>query len=297
MKAIRILGRSVRDSFKSVSRNFSLSLASILCVTITLVLVSVSIIGTAIINNTTQSIEDELSIAVYLTSDTTVERVTELETEFMNIDKVSEVILKSKEDWKTEVTASDPFYEELVNLIGENPFPDTFIVYVNEIEDLKEVADYIIETNNVLTVEYGDIMIDSLISAFSTIQKITIGLVIALVLVTAFLIGNTIKLTIFSRRSEIEIMRLVGASNTTIKLPFIFEGLIVGILGSIIPICITIYGYVILYSSFSDQLLSNMISLIEPYNFVFIVSGILVVIGAVVGVFSSLSAVRKYLKI
>ena len=110
-------------------------------------------------------------------------------------------------------------------------------------------------------------------------------------------LGNTIKLTIFSRRGEIEIMRLVGASNITIKLPFLFEGFIIGVVGSIIPICITIYGYVILYSRMHGKLFSNMIMLIKPYPFVFKISLILLGIGALVGMYGSIKAVRKYLKV
>ena len=85
-------------------------------------------------------------------------------------------------------------------------------------------------------------MVDNLIGAFSAVQKISYGMVIALILVTVFLIINTIKLTIFSRKREISIMRLVGASNFTIKTPFIIEGMILGFLGSIIPILIICFG-------------------------------------------------------
>ncbi len=297
MKAFRILGRSIRDSFKSVIRNFSLSIAAILCVTITLVLVSVSIIASANINYTTENIENELNIIVYLDSEITEERIVELEGEFNNIDKVSEVVFKSKDEWKTEMSEYDETFETVLNYLEENPLLDSFTIKVKAIEDLSDVAEYIKSSDNVNTVKYGEGMVDSIISAFSIIQKVTIGLVVALVLVTAFLIGNTIKLAIFSRRNEIEIMRLVGASNLTIKLPFFFEGLIIGVLGSIIPISITIYGYIILYSSTNGVVFSNMITLLDPYYFVFYVSGILLLIGAVVGVFGSLRAVRKYLKI
>jgi Cell division protein len=140
-------------------------------------------------------------------------------------------------------------------------------------------------------------MIEMVVTTFNIIEKIVIGVVIALILVTAFLISNTIKLTIFSRKSEIEIMRLVGASNIAIKLPFLVEGLIIGVVGSIIPICISIYGYVILYSKMNGYIFSSMLVMIEPYNFVFYVSLILLGIGALVGMYGSVKAVRKYLKI
>ena len=85
-------------------------------------------------------------------------------------------------------------------------------------------------------------MVEKLVSAFDSIQKVTYGIVIALILVTIFLIVNTIKLTISARKREISIMRLVGASNFTIKTPFIVEGMILGALGSVVPILITLFG-------------------------------------------------------
>ena len=92
-------------------------------------------------------------------------------------------------------------------------------------------------------------------------------------------------------------MRLVGASNINIKIPFIFEGLLLGVLGSLIPIMITIYGYTALYDHFGGQLFSQFVKLIHPAPFVYWISLLLVVIGMVVGMFGSYKAVRKYLKI
>ena len=140
-------------------------------------------------------------------------------------------------------------------------------------------------------------MVEDTISIFDVVEKIVVIIVIALVIVTGFLISNTIKLTIFSRRTSIEIMRLVGSSNIAIKLPFIIEGFFIGIIGSIVPVCVTIYGYVILYTQLGGHIFTNMITLIKPYNFVFMVAGVLVVLGALVGMYGSLKAVRKYLKI
>ena len=297
MRAFRIFGRSIRDAVKSVIRNFSLSFASIMCTTITLLLVSVAIICAVNINNATKSIEDELSIVVYLDREVTEETIENIKSDIESQKNVEEVKFKSKTEWKDEMSEYDDTFSTVLNYLDENPLSDSFIVKVVNVEKLSDTAEYIKSINGVDIVKYGEGMVDDVISAFDVVKKVVAIVVIALILVTAFLISNTIKLTIFSRRSAIEIMRLVGASNLTIKIPFIIEGFIIGVIGSIIPICVTIYGYVVLYSLLNGHVFSNMIVLLKPYNFVFYVSGVLLIIGAIVGMVGSLFAVRKYLKI
>ncbi|MFI3260743.1 MAG: permease-like cell division protein FtsX [bacterium] len=297
MKLFRILIRCMRDSLKSFVRNFSLSLASILCVTITLLLVSFTTIASVNINNTIESVENELNIIVYLNNDVTEDRIEELNAEFLAITDVIEVVYKSKEEWKIEMSETDESFENILNYLPENPLQDSFSLKVNDSTKINSIAEYVSQTNDVNTVKYGEGMVDSIISTFGTIQKTTIGIVVALIVVTVFLIGNTIKLTISSRRHEIEIMRLVGGSNMSIRLPFIFEGFLVGVIGSIIPVCVSVYGYIMLYDYFGGVLFTNLLPLIEPFDFILYIGMLLVILGATVGVIGSIRAVRKYLKV
>lgn len=297
MRAFRIFFRSIRDALKSVVRNFSLSFASIMCTTITLILVAVAVVAAANVNNATKLIEDELTIVTYLKKDVTEEQIENIKSEISSYKNIEEVTFKSKDEWKLEMSEYDDSFKTVLNYLDENPLMDSFVLKVNDVKKLSETSEYIKAINGVDTVKYGEGMVEQVISVFDIVQKIVVVVVIALVVVTSFLISNTIKLTIFSRRNEIEIMRLVGASNITIKLPFLFEGFIIGLIGSIIPVCITIYGYVILYSRLHGKLLSNMIMLIKPYPFVFGVSLIVIAIGALVGMYGSIKAVRKYLKV
>ena len=297
MRACRIFFRSIRDAFKSVVRNFSLSFASIMCTTITLILVAVAIVAAANVQNATKLIEDELTIVTYLKKDVTEDQIENIKTELKSYRYIDEVEFKSKDEWKLEMSNYDDSFKTVLEYLDENPLKDSFVLKVNDVKKLSETSEYVKAITGVDTVKYGEGMVEQVISIFDIVQKIVVVVVIALVVVTSFLISNTIKLTIFSRRNEIEIMRLVGASNITIKLPFLFEGFIIGLIGSIIPVCITIYGYVILYSRLHGKLFSNMIMLIKPYPFVFWVSLIVIAIGALVGMYGSIKAVRKYLKV
>jgi cell division transport system permease protein len=311
MKPVRIIIRSIRDSFKNIIRNFSLSLAAILCATITLMLVSVSMIFGANVNQITEKVESELNIVVYMTkvtckkdnSSCNVEEEeekirTNFESELEKLDLIDSYTLKTKEEWKEEMSKYNNSYKEMFEYLGEdNPLVDSYTIKVKDAKSLTDVAKFINSINGVHQTKYGEGMVEGIISAFDIIKIVSFGIVVALVLVTAFLISNTIKLTIFSRRSEIEIMRLVGASNASIKMPFLFEGFLLGFLGSIIPIFVTIYGYIVLYFKLDGKIVSEMVGLINPFNFIFAVSACLLIIGTVVGMFGSIRAVRKYLKI
>ena len=179
----------------------------------------------------------------------------------------------------------------------DNPLLDSFTVTVKDAKTLSSTTESIRKIEKVESANYGESVIDTIVSVFDIVEKATIVIMIALIFVTAFLITNTIKLTIYSRRSEIEIMRLVGASNIAIKMPFVIEGFLIGIIGSLIPIIVTIYGYIIAYETLDGHILTDILRLIEPTPFVFYVSLLVISLGAIIGMFGSLNAVRKYLKI
>ena len=299
MKALRIFSRNIRDAIKSVFRNFSLSLASISCITITLVVVAISIILSFNVNNFTNLVEKDVTIVAFLDLDITEEQRGNILQEIKKMNNIETVTFKSKVDIADEMMESS---EELKKIIGEwseeeSAIQDTYLIKVKNIEKIGKTAKNIQKLEGVDIIKYGEGMVEQLVSVFDIVRKISIGVVIALIVVTAFLIANTIKITIDSRRREIEIMRLVGASNLNIKIPFVFEGLFLGILGSIIPIIATVYGYVALYENFNGQLFSPFIRLVEPTPFTFVVSILLLVIGILVGMFGSWRAVRKHLKV
>lgn len=301
MKIFRMLGRSIRDAFKSVIRNFSLSLASISCITITLIIVAIAIIASFNVQNFTKEIEKDLTIVIFLNNDATEEDVDRIEKEITKIPNVNKNSLKfeSKSEVKEAMQEESEVFDTVLDEWddSESPLKDTFQVKVQNVEKISKTAERIKEIDKVNTVRYGEGMVDKMITAFSSIEKVTYGVVIALVVVTVFLIINTIKLTISARRREISIMRLVGASNFTIKTPFIIEGMILGLLGSIVPVIFTTYGYLAFYKHFDGYLFSQLIQLIKPEPFIYSTAGIVIVIGILVGMVGSASAVRKYLKV
>lgn len=299
MKPFRMLGRSIRDAFKSVIRNFSLSLASISCITITLMIVAIAIMASFNVNNFTELIEKDLTIVAFIENDATETDLKLVRKEMEELSNIQDIKFFSKQQVAEQIKQESEVFEVVLDEFkdDESPLKDTYQIKVKNIENIKDTAEKIKKIEKVSVVRYGEGMVEKLVSAFDSIKKVTYGIVIALVIVTVFLIINTIKLTISARKREISIMRLVGASNFTIKTPFIVEGMILGILGSVIPVIFTTYGYIVFYRHFNGYLYSELIRLIKPEPFIYTTSLIVIVIGILVGMIGSASAVKKYLKI
>ena len=294
---MRILTRNFRDGIRSVFRNFSLSIASITCITITLVLVAIAMVISANVDHFTKRLEETLTIVVYLKEDVTEEERNTIEEKIKGLNNYESLIYKSKDDWKQEMIDYSEELGTTLSYLDTNHLLDSITGKVTDSKSLSYAAEAIRNMEGVKSAKYGEDSVDKLVFIFDVVEKAMVVIVCALILVTAFLISNTIKLTIFSRRNEIEIKRLVGTSNFAIRQPFIIEGFILGIIGSIIPIIITIYGYILIYDHFDGYLFSHIVELIKPINLVWFVSIILMVVGGLVGMFGSSRAVRKYLKI
>ena len=299
MKAFRMIGRSIRDAFKSSVRNFSLSLASVTCITITLLIVAIALIASKNVENFTTEIEKDLTIVAFVKSEANETNIEQLKEQFDDMSNIDKYEYKTKIEVKKELQEDSEVFDTVLDgwKDDELPLKDTFQIKVKDVNKINDTAEDIKALEYIQTVKYGEGLVDKLIKAFDSVKKGTYILVIALVVVTVFLIINTIKLTISARKREISIMRLVGASNFSIKLPFVIEGMFLGILGSIIPIIFMIYGYMYFYDKTDGYLYSEIVKLIQPDPFIYQCSIILLVLGVIVGMFGSLSAVRRYLKI
>ena len=304
MKFIRIFFRNIGSAFKSIFRNFSLSMASITCTTITLVIVAIAILVTGNINTFTDKLEETMTIMVFIDKEATEEEIEVIKSKIKEIKniKADELIYKDKEKLRQETMEKTDKNSSLYSIMNNwteetNPLQPEIILTVKEVESIDETAETLQTIPKVVNVQYSKDIIAKMLPAFEILERVTWAIIIGLVLVTIFLIVNTIKLTIFARRSEIEIMRLVGTSNFVIKLPFVIEGLFLGILGSVTPIVVTIWGYIIAYDKLDKHLFTNFMEMIKPMPYTLYVSLIILAIGSIVGMFGSYTAVRKYLKI
>lgn len=298
MKMFRIIWRSIKDAFKSVFRNFSLSMASISCTAVTLILVAIAILVTYNVNSITTDIEEVLTIVTFVDASATQEDIDNLTYQINSMPNVDakKTEFNSKDRLKEELS-KDEDMKKVLDTLEENPLQSSFVISVKDVKKITKTAEDIKKLDKITTVRYGETLVNKVINMFDIVRNACVIAVIALIIVTAFLIANTIKITIFSRRQEINIMRLVGTSNLVIKMPFLIEGLVLGIIGSILPILLTIYGYMFLFDYVGGSLFTNLVVLVEPKLIVYQTSIVLLIVGGVVGMFGSLRAVKRYLKI
>lgn len=299
MKLIRILIKNIRDGLRSTIRNLSLSVSSIVCISITLFIISIVTILSLNIKNFTDLIKKDFTVVVFVDNASTSKETEVLHKNLKKLENISEIKYESKMQVADEMKKSSEVFDSIFSnwSEGENPLQDTFLIKVKDTSMINKTAEEIEKLKNVYIVKYGKGIVEEVLVVFNAIEKGLIVSVLSLILVSIFLITNTIKITIYSRKKEIEIKRLVGASNFSIKQPFIVEGFFLGLIGAIAPILLTIYGYSALFTHFSGQLFSPFISLLSPEPFIYILSLVLLAIGIVVGMIGSLQAARKYLKI
>lgn len=290
--------RHIRESIKNLGRNGWMTFASVSAVTVTLLLVGVFIVIMMNLNSMATSIEEDVRIRVHIDLTATPEDQEELRKQIEGISQVSEIEFSSKDDELENLKKSLGDEGSIFALVEQNnPLHDVFVVKTTVPNDISVVAKKIELFSNVASAKYGQGEIEKLFSAVEISRNIGLGLIMGLIFTAMFLISNTIKITIVARRKEIEIMKLVGATNSFIRWPFFLEGLFLGALGSIIPISVILGSYNYLLDLIQPKLAGTFFQLLPFQPFAIQVAILLVSIGSIIGVWGSLMSVRKFLRV
>ena len=295
---IRNFPRHIGTALKNIWRNGVMSISSIFAVTITLIIIGV--IGVIAINiqDMAMNVESSLTIHVQMEREATQEEVDATYAALQNLEHVASVTYSDKEsELQKLIDGMGEDGEIFAEYQGEdNPLGDAFIIEAEDGQYLETIASQIENMERVNRVNYGGESTTSLVSGLETVRNIGSVFIIGLTVIALFMIANTIKITITSRSTEISIMRMVGASNWYIRIPFMLEGIMIGLIGSIVPILILYYGYNALYNASDGMFISNMLLLRDPYPFVFQFGAFLAILGSSVGLVGSFMSVRKFLK-
>lgn len=297
MKA-RTIVRHARESFKSIGRNGWMTFASVSAVTVTLILVGVFFVIMMNLNRVAQTIEADVEIRVHIDVAANKQDQLALQQQIQTIPQVNTVTFSSKQQELQKLIKSLGSEGKAFKLFEQdNPLNDVFIVKTADPKDTMKVASQIEKMNYVSQVKYGQGQVEKLFKFIKSARDVGVVLIIGLLFTATFLISNTIRITIVARRKEIQIMRLVGATNSFIRWPFFLEGLWLGIIGSILPIALIAIAYYNAYAYIAPKLAGNFIQILPVEPFIYQVSGLLILMGGVIGVWGSVMSVRKFLKV
>ncbi len=290
----RLIGRHFKEAFQGLFRHFSMALSSATAVMFTLILVSLLTLVVGNVSQITESLEEEVQIFVKIEDDVSEEDIEELRQKVLNLEGVAAVTYSDRD---SELDKFIEQYGEIYEIYREdNPLSRAFTVDVESGYTLSEISSKIENISGISSVDFGGTSTEDFLSVLTSVRNGGYIIILILTLLAIFLISNTIKITIYNRNREISIMRQVGASNSYIRQPFVIEGVFIGIMGAIIPILITIFGYKYIYDSLNGQLISGMLKLLPVYPFALYVSAFLLAIAMVVGLIGSLVSVNRYLR-
>ena len=287
-----------KEGFRNLRVNKPMTAASITVLISCLLMVGVAFMLLINIEAFISSIEQENVIMVYADTEISGYDFIRLGQQIQKIDNVEYVEAIKKEDAYQQVLSElDENLREYLNSVDENPLPDAYKITVSDMTQFTTVVDSVKKLNNVLRVHENSTLAQQLAAIRDAVQYVSLGVIILLLLVSIFIISNTIKITMYSRQLEISIMKSVGATNAFIRWPFMVEGMIIGVIaGLITTLCVWgIYEIAVnqLFYVFSTFGNSQIVPFIDYAPFL---ATVFVVAGVFTGIFGSATSISRYLK-
>lgn len=286
------------DALKSLKRNKTISIASALTVSATLFIFGVFILIAVTVNNQVEVVESMVEVKVYLQEDVTLLEQRAIENKVKEVPGIKEVVFESRAQAMENFKSQSQSNKEILEGYGSenNPFQSALVVKIDSPEVAKDVEEAVKNLVGVDQVGNQKDIIDKIISVSSTIKWVGVAMFIVLVAVSLFLISNTIKLTVFSRRREIGIMKFVGATDWFIRWPFIIEGMIIGLIGALVSDGLLYFGYKVLYTNVTNSLIGAT-PLVAPTYVATIILLEFIAAGILVGAAGSFISLRKFLEV
>lgn len=285
------------DAIKSLFRNKTISIATIANIIVTLTIYGIFLILMNVIITNVNDVESKLQLKVYLKDSITVEEQELIKNAIESVEGISEVYYESKSDAINNFKEQLNDYAWLIEGYDEtnNPLPSSYVVKINNPEVSYEIEEKLIGFEGIDDIGSDKVLVREVTKISSFIRIAWVVLSCILILVSLFLIINTIKLTIYSRRKEVYIMKFVGATDWFIRWPFVIEGIILGFVGSVFSVGIVYYAYISIYRFLIDK---NLFSyLISPGSILAQLLIHFLPIGILVGIVGSIVSLRKFLKV
>ncbi|KJS19069.1 MAG: hypothetical protein VR72_20240 [Clostridiaceae bacterium BRH_c20a] len=285
-----------RDAFRSIGRHKGMAFASVLTIAISLFILGSTLLLVLNSQYLVSTMESQLEINVFLQSDIDRKDALAFQKEIEKIPGFQSLEFISKEDALDIM--QDRFGKDtdiLKSLGGVNPFPDSYRIKAQSSEKVASIAAEVEQFSEVESIRYGKELVDKLLAFTVWVKNAGLAIIIGMLIAGLFLITTTIRLTVFTRKKEISIMKYVGATNWFIRFPFFLEGMLIGFLGAVIAGLIIYFGYgvTIQYVIKSVPFLPVMADSDALYR----ILAVLIIGGTAIGAIGSVIAVRKYLKV
>lgn len=285
----------IKDAFVSLKRNKTISIASIVTVLITFFVLGIFLLVASNINKGIESVQNKVEIKVFLKDDIKLIDQREIEIKLREIEGVKDVSYTSKEEEYTNFQETTNEGEGLLKgyTFDNNPFQAAFTVKLDSPEYASNVSEGIKDFEGVDSIQDQQDVVDKVVGIVKGIKVVGGILFAILVGVSIFLIMNTTKLTVYSRRREVGIMKFVGATDWFIRWPFVIEGMVIGLVGSMLSCVALFFAYRGIFTWIASQL--SFVSIVDP---VYVISSLLwkfIIGGIVVGGTASIIALRKFL--
>lgn len=292
-----ILGYLIGEGFRNVFKNKKSTFACLAIMCATMLIFGIFFVIGKNIRNAIDQIESSQAIEVFIVNDATDEEIEKLGQELLEIDGINTIQFKTKEQALNQMKEILKNNQDILN--GLDIFPASYIVKLTDLTLSSQVQEKINKLDNVKNINSSDETSEKLVSIGNTINIITGIILVLLILISIFIIGNTIKLTVHARRKEISIMKYIGATNSFIRAPFVVEGIIIGTIASMISVLLIGLAYNmisnrILGSSLNNIIGFNLLSFNELFSLIIIVY---VALGIGIGILGSAMSMRKYLKV
>jgi len=293
---LRTWNQFMRQSVTSMWRNSWMTVASVGTVAVTMLMVGIFLLLASNLNNLAGSLESQVEISVYLQDELTSEQVDSLAQEFTAMPELASVKYVSKaealdrlREWYGESA------EFLDGLDLDNPLRNGFELATVEPRQVLEVVPVLRTYPGVAEVVYGQGVVEQLFNITRIVRMIALGLMIGLAAAATFIISNTIRITVFARRREINIMKYVGATDWFIRWPFVIEGMILGFTGSLVAGGLIIWLYQAAVSNLAVSM--PFLPLIQPWPLLLMIGAWVLGIGMAIGVLGSTISLRRFLRV
>lgn len=293
---VRTIEYYIREVFISLRRNNWMSVASIGTVAVSLFIFGMFLMMVMNMNKLAENMESQVQINVYLLDKVDREQARDIEKDLKEIEGVETVGFVTKDEAMERFKDRLGDQKTLLDALEEtNPLPDSFEVTVTNPDLVKTAAEKMEKLDGVECAKYGQDVMEHLFEITRLLRIFGFTLMLVLAFATLFIISNTIRLTVFARRKEIAIMKYVGATDWFIRWPFVMEGMVLGLFGSIIAAMVLRTAYTAMAEKVYDTL--AFFPLIPEQPFLTYITIVVVISGMVVGAIGSAVSIKKFLKV